>query len=283
LKLEYGRFKAFKVWEVIWSEDLTLENGEEDLNLVEPTGVNRSMDLYGVGVPLGQSTDGGFPLMRGPIVGNPEDSLCRAIGLLLHDQIYKLVVGFYSRFRLADTEELGSVNIPSAKICQRAFSLIFKLHTPWLMRPRTDTDEPSMSGLDTGLFVRTDHVVTWPERNTVKDSEIEVQDTSGLFGEERVSWEEPTPMCPWPYRVLVEIAPNSGYADGYHNAAQYSLSGNVGRTETRKGETQSAGEFTSEGLDSRNNLRGKNSAACRTWVAPPSHRDVRRKTACATW
>lgn len=264
MKLEYSRFKAFEVREVIWSEDLALQNREEDLNLVEPTGVNRGMDLYGVGVPLGQPSDGGFPLMRGPIVGNPEDSWRRAIGLLLHDQIYKLVVGFYSRFRLADPEELGPVNIPSGKICQRAFSLIFKLHTPWLMGPRTDTDDPSMSGLDTGLFVRTDHVIIWPERNSVKNSEIEVQDTSGLFGEERVSREEPAPMCPRPYRVLVEIAPNSGYADGYHNASQHSLSGDVGRTETRKGKAQSAGEFTSERLDSHNDLRGKNSAVSRT-------------------
>ena len=90
MKLEYGRFKAFKVREVIWSKDLALQNGEEDLNLVEPTGVNRGMDLYGVRVPLGQPSDGGFSLMRGPIVSNPEDSLCRAIGLLLHDQIYEL-------------------------------------------------------------------------------------------------------------------------------------------------------------------------------------------------
>lgn len=39
LKLKYGRFKAFKVWEVVWRQDLALQHGEEYLNLVEPTGV----------------------------------------------------------------------------------------------------------------------------------------------------------------------------------------------------------------------------------------------------
>ena len=42
----------------------------------------------------------------------------------------------------------------------------------------------SVSGLNTGLFVRTDHVVIWSQGIPSNTSEIEVQDTSGLFCEE---------------------------------------------------------------------------------------------------
>ena len=128
--------RRFQVGEVVGRQDLSLQYGEEYLNLVEPTGVYRSVDLYGVGIPLGKAFDRGFASMRGTVIRNPEDSPCRAIGLLSHDQVHQPVVGFYSRCLLADSEELGPVDIPSGKIGQGALSFVFKLHTPWLMRQR---------------------------------------------------------------------------------------------------------------------------------------------------
>ena len=55
LKLEYGRLESFQIGEVVWRQDLALQDREEDLNLVEPTGVYRSMNLYGIRVPLGKA------------------------------------------------------------------------------------------------------------------------------------------------------------------------------------------------------------------------------------
>ena len=198
-------------------------------------------------------------------------------------EVHQLVVGFYSRCCLADSEELGSVNIPSGKIGQGTFSFIFELHTPWLMRHGTDTDGLPVTGLDTGLFVGTDHVVIRSQGNSVENSEIEVQDTSRLFGEERVSREKPAPMHPRLDGVTVEITPNGGDAYGYHNASKHCLAGDVGVTETRKGKAQSDGKFTGESLDFHNALRGKKSAVCRTWVGPPGRPAVRNRTVCATW
>ena len=174
--------------------------------------------------------------MRRTIIRNPEDAPSRAIRLLLHNQIHKLVVGCYSRCLLADSEEFSPVDIPSGEIGQGAFSLVFKLHKPWLMRQGTDTDEFSVSGLNTGLFIGTDHVFIGPQGGSLENAEIEIQDASGPFCEERVPRKKPGPMRPRPYSVAVEITPNSGYADGHHDATHHCLSGDVGGTEARKGE-----------------------------------------------
>jgi len=268
LKSEYAGLQRFQVREVVGREDLALQHREEEFNLIEPACVYGGMDLNGVGIPLGKPADRGLPLMRGTIIRNPEDSPCRAIGLLLHDQIHKLVERFDSSFLYADPEELGPVDIPGRKISQGTFSFVFKLHTPWLMRPRPRTYELSVSGLNTGLFIRTDHVVIWSQRDSFKESEIEVQDTGGFFCEERVSWKKPAPMHPGSYCVPAEVAPDRGDADCDHNAPKHYLSGDVAGAEAGKRETQSAGEFTGHRFDFHNGLRGKNGAVYRTSVGP---------------
>ena len=115
------------------------------------------VDLYSIGIPLGKPFYRGFSSMRGTIIRNPEDTPCRPIRLLLHDQVHQLVVQCYSRCSLAYSQELGSVDVPSGNVGPGAHSVIFKLHQPCLMRPGTDTDGLSVTGLDTGLFVGTDH------------------------------------------------------------------------------------------------------------------------------
>lgn len=241
------------------------------------------MDLYGIGIPLGEPLDRGFPLMRGTIIGNPEDSPRRAIRLLSHDHIHELAVGFYSRGLLADSEELGLVHIPRGKIGQYTLSFVFKLHTPRLERQRPNTDELPVSGLNTGLFVSADHVFVGPQRVPFEQTEIEVQDTGSPFCEEWVPWEKPTPMHPRLYRVGAQAAPDRGDADGHYNAPNHRLSGNVGGTEARKGEAQPDREFTGERFDFHHALRGKKSAVVRTSVGLPDHPSLHSRSVSATW
>jgi hypothetical protein len=134
--------------------------------------------------------------MRGTIVRNPEDTPCRPIRLLLHDQVHQLVVRCHSRCSLAYSQELGSVDVPSGNVGPGAHSVIFKFHQPCLMRPGTDTDGLSVTGLYTGLFVGTDHVAIWFQWDSVEQSEIQVQDTSHPFSKEGVPRKKPAPMHP---------------------------------------------------------------------------------------
>jgi len=221
--------------------------------------------------------------MRRAIIRYPKDSARRAVRLLPHYQIHELSVGFYSGLLLADTKEPGSVDIPSGKICQGAFSLVFKLDTPWSIRLRACVDELSVSGLNTGLFVGTDDVVIRSQRNTLENSKIEVQDGGGSLREPRISWIEPTPMHPRPYCVVTEITPHSGDADCHHDASGYCFTGDVGGTQPGKGKPQPAGDLTGESLDLHSALRGKKSAVFRSLVGPQDHPGGGDGTVSSIW
>ncbi len=181
--------------------------------------------------------------MGGTVIRNPEDTSRRPIRLLLHNQVHQPMEGLYSRCFVTDSEELGSVHIPSDKISPCAHSVIFKLHESWLMRHGTDADDLSVTGLDAGFFVGADHVIIWSQRDSIEQSEIQVQDGGRSFSEQRVPRKKPTPMHPRLDGVTVEITPNGFDAYGNHNAAKYCLARDVRVTETRKGEATFDGKF----------------------------------------
>jgi len=166
------------------------------------------------------------------------------------------VEGVYSRRVLADSKELGSVDIPCTNIGQGAFSVIFELHSPWLTWHGTCADDFSVPGLDAGFFVSTDHVIVWPQRDSLKKSEIQIEDTSRLFCEERVPRKKPTPMHPRLDGIAVEITPNGLDTYGNHNTPKHCFAGDIGVTETGEGEPQLNGKFAGESLDLHNALRG---------------------------
>jgi hypothetical protein len=59
LEGEEAVFDLGQVGEVVGGEDFALDDGEVDLDLVEPAGMDGSVDEVGVGPPLCQSVDGG--------------------------------------------------------------------------------------------------------------------------------------------------------------------------------------------------------------------------------
>lgn len=58
--------------EVIGSEDLALDDGEIDLDLVEPAGMNGSVNQYDRGPRGAQAVSGFEPAVGGTVVGNPD-------------------------------------------------------------------------------------------------------------------------------------------------------------------------------------------------------------------
>ena len=71
--------------EVIGREDLSLDHGEINLHLVEPTGMDGQMDQDQVGIISLESPHGGRSTMGGAIIHNPKDPWRLPIRLLFHD------------------------------------------------------------------------------------------------------------------------------------------------------------------------------------------------------
>src|ERR1019366_6505406 len=64
------------------------------------------------------------------------------------------------------------------------------------------------SGLDAGLLVGAEHVITRPQCCATPAALVEIENTAGLAGEIRIAWEDPCAMPPGAQRVLAEPAPS---------------------------------------------------------------------------
>src|SRR5262245_1650637 len=87
--------------EVIRCEDLARDDGEIDLDLIEPAGVDGSVDEHELRPPRLQPPDGAVAPMRGAVVRDPEDTPGRAIRFLPHDLCHESAEGRGARLRFA--------------------------------------------------------------------------------------------------------------------------------------------------------------------------------------
>ena len=85
------------------------------------------MNLNGIGIPLGETFHRGAAAMRGAIIGDPKDPICRTVRLLLHDVIDQVVIGVNPARVSAQAEEFSPVHVPSGEVGQCALALVFEL------------------------------------------------------------------------------------------------------------------------------------------------------------
>ena len=78
-------------------------------------------------------------------------------------------------------------------------------------------------GLDAGLLVGAEHVITRPQCCAFPTALVEIEDAAGLAGELRIAWEDPGAMAPGTQCVLAEPAPERGATDLRDDAARHRL------------------------------------------------------------
>jgi len=138
LKADQPVANLLKAGEVIGGQDFPLDDREVDLNLVEPTRVNRRVDHHRVGPPTPKSIETGLASMGGPIVHDPEDPAGPTIGLARHHFFDQALEGRDSGFGLTATKHLRPVNIPGGEIGPSPFPLVLMLdpdRSTWSGRP----------------------------------------------------------------------------------------------------------------------------------------------------
>jgi hypothetical protein len=80
LKGEKALFKLKEGREIV-GEDFPLNDREIDLNLVEPTGVDRCVDEDGVGPLVTQALGGFLATVSRAVVHDPQDATSRFVGV----------------------------------------------------------------------------------------------------------------------------------------------------------------------------------------------------------
>lgn len=129
LERHQGPPEGAGVWKVVRSKKFTLNDGEVDLNLAEPTGVDRRMNQNRI-VPFGSDAiSGPLAAVGGAIVGDDEHTVGGTIRLLAHDLRDKALERGDASLALATPEQPGTMYIPRGQISQRAGPRIFVLDT----------------------------------------------------------------------------------------------------------------------------------------------------------
>jgi len=97
---------------IVRREDFSLNDREIDFDLVEPTGVDRSVDEDGIRPLVAETLSGLLAPMGGTVVHNPKDTASEFVRFLAHDFGEKPVHRGDAALDFAAAENLGAMDIP---------------------------------------------------------------------------------------------------------------------------------------------------------------------------
>jgi hypothetical protein len=180
LKVEKALLELGKRGEIIGSEYLPLGDGEINLDLIEPAGMNWRVHEDGIGPTGSNAFDRPLAAMSRAVVHDPEDAVGRLIGFLTHDLSHETVGGRDTAFLLTATEEFGAMDVPSCQIGPRAFTKILVFY------PHRAADSGRYRGLlagsrlNAGFFVSGDHEVIGLEGRSLPQAGIKDRECAPL-------------------------------------------------------------------------------------------------------
>jgi hypothetical protein len=250
--------KRGEVRKIVGRQQLALDDGEIDLDLVEPTGVDRSMDEDDIGPFGAQSSSSALAAMRGAVVDDPEHAAGRPVRLLAHDLRDQAFEGSDAGFSLASAEQLGVADVPRSDVGPRAGPSIFVFDVKRAPRSGRQWWMFAPACLDARLLVGAEHKIKRPQGFVVPPTLIQVQDAASLDGKSGVAGEDPAAMAPRSQRVLAEPAPQRGAADLRHQPLRDGLPAQFGKRPARQWQPATRRQLTSQRLDLDPDRRGKN-------------------------
>jgi len=250
--------KRAEAGKVVGREELALDDGEIDLDLVEPTGVNRGVDEDDVGPFGAQPSGGALATVRRAIVDNPEYAPRGAVGLLAHDLSDQTFEGGDAGLALAAAEQLGAMDIPGRDIGPSTGATVFVLNVNRPPRSGRQRGMFASARLDAGLLVGAEHIIARSQGFVLPPALVEVQDAAGLGGEGGIARENPAAMTPRSQRVLAEPAPERGAADLRHQPLLDRFPAQFGERPARQRQTTTRRQLTCQRFDLDPDSGGKN-------------------------
>ncbi len=235
--------------EIVRCEGLALDDREINFNLVEPAGMNRSVNKREITILVQESLGCLGTSMRRTVVDDPEDPSRLAIGTALHNLIHEAIKRYDATVGFATTKDFSAVDIEGRQVGPGPQPLVFVFdsHGPaglWgqgLMF--------SEARLDAGLFIRTENELIGPEFTALPEALIEIQEPASLLFEVRVSGKDPTTVLPRTDGVLVEPAPYSSVAEGGCQASVPHMRSEFRHTPTGKGCPGDPGKLTGDSFN----------------------------------
>jgi hypothetical protein len=267
--------------EVIGSENLALNNGEIDLDLIEPAGMDRGVDEHDRGPRGAQAVGGFFAAVGGTVVGNPKDAPRGAIGFYRHDLFYEAVKWLDTGGVLAAAEEPGAMDIPGGNVRAGTGALVLVLDAGATARCGRERRMDADAGLDAGFLVGRQHKVAAAQWRALPATLVEIKHPTGLGGEVGVAWEDPASVSPWAQRVAAEPAPQGRAADLGHDPFGHDLTLKVGERPARQGQSAAVRQFAHQRLNRDDDAGGKSGRVPRRAVPLRGRGSHVQRSACA--
>jgi hypothetical protein len=119
-----------KVGEIVGSQNLPLDDGEIDFNLVKPTGMDGTMHQNEMGVLVLKALDRGHAAMGRAVINDPKHAAGIVIGWACHDLIDKPVKRSNTSATLTATKDTCPVDIECGQVSpgSTSFVLMFDFH-----------------------------------------------------------------------------------------------------------------------------------------------------------
>jgi hypothetical protein len=190
-----------------------LKDGEEDLDLVEPTGVHGSMDEAGIGPLVLQAFGCGLTTVGRTVIHDPKDTTSRFVRLLAHDFADEAIDGSDSALDFAATEDFCAMNIPSSQVGPGAFAKVLMLYVHGTMGGGRHGWLFPAPGLDAGLLIGGNDVVVSAQWNAVPDAFVQVEDRTSFVCKVGIAREDPASMLPRAKCIAAEPTPQRGATD----------------------------------------------------------------------
>lgn len=219
--------------EVVGGKDLALDDGEVDLDLIEPTGMNGTMHRNQSWKFLLQSGNASRPTMRGAVVHDPEDPARLVVRCLLHDLVDQSLERRDASLALAAAKHFGAVDIEDGQVGPSAAALVFVLDAHGHAGLGRQRRVRTRARLNAGFLVGGQHELVITQHLPLPPPLVKIEDASSLDGKLGIAREDPAAVLPRPNRIRIEPAPDGAVADGSDQPELPRLLRHVGHTEAR--------------------------------------------------
>ena len=207
LEGEEALLERFKGREVVGREDLPLQDGEVDFDLIEPTGVDGTMNGDDAGIFFDEAFHAGGAAMRGSVVHDPEHAPGLAVGRPGHHLSDQAIEGNDPCLSLTPAEDLCPMNIERRDVRPGAAPPVFvfdphRLPGLW----RKGRVSPG-AGLNGSLLIRRQNELVVFEPLSLKYPLVKIEDAGRLDRKVGIAWENPAPVLPPKFDTLFLTSP----------------------------------------------------------------------------
>ena len=138
LESEQPLFELVLRSEVVGRECLPLNNGEGNLNLIQPTGMDGGVHAEQVRPLRAQVINRLLAAMGRTVVRDPENTACRLVGFSTHDLTNQAIDWSNAGLLFQAAKNLGPMHVPRRQIGPGAFTKVFVFNSDGTTRRRSE-------------------------------------------------------------------------------------------------------------------------------------------------